>query len=71
MKKNLFVLALLLLVDCSQQETLPKEEDDHNSDLEMDVFIPTRESIIENGRYLSGWIVFFIIFIPLFIGMLS
>ncbi|MFC5604420.1 metal ABC transporter substrate-binding protein [Sporosarcina koreensis] len=54
MRKNLFVLAvisLLLLVGCSQQETLPKAEDNNNSEIEMDVFIPTRESILANGRY--------------------
>ncbi|WP_252502732.1 metal ABC transporter substrate-binding protein [Sporosarcina sp. Marseille-Q4943] len=54
MGKNLFVLAvisLLLLVGCSQQETSPKAEDNNSSKTEMDVFIPTRESILENGRY--------------------
>lgn len=54
MRENLFVLAaisLLLLVGCSQQETLPKGEDNNSSKTEMDVFIPTRESILEDGRY--------------------
>jgi hypothetical protein len=55
MRKNLFVLAvisLLLLVGCSQQETLPKAEDNNSSGIEMDALdlvIPTRESILEDG----------------------
>ncbi|MCM3711012.1 metal ABC transporter substrate-binding protein [Sporosarcina luteola] len=54
MRKDLFVLAvisLLLLVGCSQEETSPKAEDNNSSEIVMDVFIPTRESILENGRY--------------------
>ncbi|MCG3089308.1 metal ABC transporter substrate-binding protein [Sporosarcina cyprini] len=54
MRKNLFVLAvvsLLLLVGCSEQETSQKAEDNNSSEINMDVFIPTRESILENGRY--------------------
>ncbi|MFS0688829.1 metal ABC transporter substrate-binding protein [Sporosarcina sp. 179-K 8C2 HS] len=55
MRKNLFVLALislLLLVGCSQQETLPKAEGNNSSELEMDALdlvIPSRESILKDG----------------------
>ena len=55
MRKNLFVLAvisLLLLVGCSQQETLPKAEDNNNSEISMDALdlvIPSRESILKDG----------------------
>lgn len=55
MRKNLFVLvaiSLLSLVGCSQQETLPKAEDNNNSEIEMDTLdlvIPTTESILKDG----------------------
>lgn len=55
MRKNLFVLlaiSLLSLVGCSQQETLPKAEDNNNSEIEMDALdlvIPTTESILKDG----------------------
>ncbi|MCM3744299.1 metal ABC transporter substrate-binding protein [Sporosarcina luteola] len=53
--KNLLVLAvitLLLLVGCSQQETLPKAEDNDSSEIEKDALelvIPSRESILKDG----------------------
>jgi hypothetical protein len=55
MRKNLFVLAvisLLLLVGCSQQETLTKAEDNNSNHIgknASDLVIPTRESILKDG----------------------
>jgi len=55
MRKNLFVLvaiSLFSLVGCSQQETLPKAEDNNNSEIVMDALdlvIPTTESILKDG----------------------
>ena len=55
MRKNLFVLALislLLLVGCSQQETLTKTEDNNSNHIgknASDLVIPTRESILKDG----------------------
>ncbi|WP_394192047.1 metal ABC transporter substrate-binding protein [Paenisporosarcina quisquiliarum] len=55
MRKNLFVLAvisLLLLVGCSQQETLTKAEDNNSNHIGKNasvVVIPTRESILKDG----------------------
>jgi len=51
MRKIFFVLAvisLLLLVGCSQQETLTKAED-NNSNNASDLDIPTGESILKDG----------------------
>ncbi len=55
MRNNLFVLAvisLLLLVGCSQQETLTKAEDNYSNHIgknSSDVDISTRESILRDG----------------------
>ena len=55
MRKNFFVLAaisLLLLVGCSQQETLAKAEDNNSNHIgksTSDLVIPTRESILKDG----------------------
>lgn len=55
MRKNLFVLTvilLLLLVGCSQQETLTKEADNnsnHTGENASDLDIPSKESIIKEG----------------------
>lgn len=52
MRKNLLVIAVILLVGCSQQKTLPKVEDNDSSEIErdaIDLVIPSRESILEDG----------------------
>ncbi|MER2009476.1 MAG: metal ABC transporter substrate-binding protein [Psychrobacillus sp.] len=55
MRKNLFVLKvilLLLLVGCSQQETLTKEADNNSNHLggnASDLDIPSKESILKEG----------------------
>lgn len=55
MRKNLFVsavISLLLLVGCSQQETLPKVEENNSSEINidaLDLVIPSRESILKDG----------------------
>ena len=60
MRKNLFVLALisfLLLVGCSQQETLTKAEDNNSNHIgknAADLVIPTRESILKDGYPTNG-----------------
>ncbi|GKV54491.1 hypothetical protein NCCP2222_04380 [Sporosarcina sp. NCCP-2222] len=54
MSKNIFVSAIItlfLLVGCSQKETSPKADDKNSSEIKKEVFIPTRDSILENGRY--------------------
>ena len=55
MRKNLFVLPvilLLLLVGCSQQETLTKAEDNNSNHIgknASDLVIPSKESILKEG----------------------
>ncbi|MFJ7738838.1 metal ABC transporter substrate-binding protein [Lysinibacillus sp. NPDC097287] len=55
MRKNLFVLIvilLLLLVGCSQQETLTKGADNNSNHIgknASDLVIPSKESILEEG----------------------
>jgi len=55
MKKNLFVLTvilLLLLVGCSQQETLTKAEDNKSNYIgenASDLVIPSKEGILKEG----------------------
>ncbi len=55
MRKNLFVLTvilLLLLVGCSQQETLTKEADNNSNHIgenASDIVIPSKESILKEG----------------------
>lgn len=60
MRKNLFVLTvilLLLLVGCSQQETLTKAEDNnsnHKGKNTSDLVIPSKESILKEGYPTNG-----------------